>query len=111
MTETELKSVVLNVARRAGWLIHHDLPAMSRHGRWATHVEGTVGFPDLVLVHPNAGQLLFVELKSEKGKTTTSQDNWLAALSLANIEHHIVRPSDLEFITDRLINHQSFIRP
>jgi hypothetical protein len=102
MTESELKSVVLNVARRAGWLIHHDLPAMSRSGRWATHVEGDVGFPDLVLLHPNAGQLLFVELKSEKGKTTTSQDNWLAALGLAGCENHVVRPSDLEFITHRL---------
>ena len=102
MTENELKSVVLNVARRAGWMIHHDLPAMSRNGRWATHVEGTVGFPDLVLVHPNAGQLLFVELKSDKGKTTTSQDNWLAAIGLAGCENHVVRPADLEFITHRL---------
>ena len=102
MTEKDLKSIVLNIARRYGWLVHHDLPAMNVRGRWATHVEGDVGFPDLVLVHPNRGQMLVVELKAERGKTTTSQDNWLAAFALAGIENHIVRPSDLEFITDRL---------
>ncbi len=102
VTEADLKSIVVNLARRYGWLIHHDLPAMNIRGRWATHVEGDVGFPDLVLVHPNRGQMLVVELKSEKGKTTTSQDNWLAAFALAGIENNVVRPSDLEFITHRL---------
>ena len=102
MTEKDLKSIVLNIARRYGWLVHHDLPAMNIRGRWATHVEGDVGFPDLLLVHPNRGQMLVVELKADRGKTTTSQDNWLAAFGLAGIENHVVRPSDLEFITDRL---------
>jgi len=102
MNETELKSIVINLARRKGWLIHHDLPAKSAAGRWATHVQGDVGFPDLVLVSPHYGQCLFVELKSEKGRTTSSQDNWLGALALAGVESHVVRPSDLEFITERL---------
>ena len=102
MTEAELKSTVISLARMKGWLIHHDLPAMSRTGRWATHVEGDVGFPDLVLLSPHYGQILFVELKSEKGRTSSSQDNWLGALGLAGVECHVVRPSDLEFITHRL---------
>jgi hypothetical protein len=102
MNETELKSIVINLARRFGWLIHHDLPAKSAAGRWATHVQGDVGFPDLVLVSPHYGQCLFVELKSEKGRTTSSQDNWLDALAIAGVECHVVRPSDLEFITERL---------
>jgi hypothetical protein len=110
MNETELKAIVLNIARRYGWMIHHDLPAMNRRGRWATHVEGDVGFPDLVLLSPHYGQLLFVELKSEKGRTTSSQDNWLGALGLAGVESHIVRPSDLAFITDRLSNPERFRR-
>ena len=102
MNEKDLQSIVLNLARRYGWMIHHDLPAMGKNGRWATYTQGDVGFPDLVLVHPNKGQMFVVELKSERGKTTTSQDNWLAAFQRANIENHVVRPSDLEFITDRL---------
>jgi hypothetical protein len=110
VNETELKSIVLNLARRFGWLIHHDLPAMNKRGRWATHVEGTVGFPDLVLVSPHHGQCIFVELKSEKGRTTSSQDNWLDALAIAGIECHVVRPSDLEFITHRLTRPEQYTR-
>jgi hypothetical protein len=102
VTEAELKSTVISLARMKGWLIHHDLPAMSRNGRWATHIEGDVGFPDLVLLSPHYGQILFVELKSEKGRTSSSQDNWLGALGVAGVECHVVRPSDLEFITHRL---------
>ena len=102
VNEKELKSVVINIARMGGWLIHHDLPAMNIRGRWATHVEGDVGFPDLVLLSPHYGQLMFVELKSERGRTTSSQDNWLDSLGLAGVEHHVVRPSDLDFITHRL---------
>jgi len=110
MNETELKSVVINLARRSGWLIHHDLPAKSAAGRWATHVQGDVGFPDLVLLSPHYGQLLFVELKSEKGRTTSSQDNWLGALGIAGVESHIVRPADLEFIAHRLTRPDQYIR-
>ena len=111
MNETDLKSIVINLAKRAGWMIHHDLPAMNRRGKWATHVEGNVGFPDLLLLSPHHGQVMVIELKAEKGKTTTSQDtwldafsqvSWLDAFSLAGIENHVVRPSDLEFITHRL---------
>ena len=102
MNETDLKSIVINLAKRAGWLIHHDLPAMNRRGKWATHVEGNVGFPDLLLLSPHHGQVMVIELKAEKGKTTTSQDIWLDAFSLAGIENHVVRPSDLEYITHRL---------
>ena len=111
MTEKDLKSIVLNIARRYGWLVHHDLPAMNIRGRWATHVEGDVGFPDLVLVHPTRGQMLVVELNAVGGNTTTSQDNWLAAFGLAGIENHIVRLSDLEFITHRLTRPDSYRNP
>lgn len=102
MNETDLKSIVINLAKRASWMIHHDLPAMNRRGKWATHVEGNVGFPDLLLLSPHYGQVMVIELKAEKGKTTTSQDTWLDAFAIAGVENHVVRPSDLEFITHRL---------
>lgn len=102
MNEKDLQAIIINLARRYGWMIHHDLPALSRDGRWATYTQGDVGFPDLLLVHPNKGQMLVLELKSQRGKTTTSQDNWLNAFALAGIENHVVRPFDLEFITHRL---------
>jgi hypothetical protein len=45
MTEAEFKNVVISIAKRYGWLIHHDLPAQNSRGKWATHVQGDAGFP------------------------------------------------------------------
>ncbi len=40
------------------------------------------GFPDVVLVHPIKGQVLFAELKSKGGYPSTEQRLWLAALRM-----------------------------
>ena len=100
--EAEFKNWVINQAKVYGWLVHHDLPAQARNGRWATHVQGHAGFPDLVLLHPSRGELLFVELKSERGKISTVQDTWLMALNLAGAENHVWRPQDVKAIQRRL---------
>ena len=65
----------------------------------------------LVLAHPR-GRLLFGEVKSEKGRKTPDQANWLSTLALAmvpegyegQIEHgvHTWRPSDWPEIVDVL---------
>ena len=43
MSEADLKEVVISVAKRYGWLIHHDLPAQNSRGRWLTNVQGDAG--------------------------------------------------------------------
>ena len=101
VTETQFKNWVIELAQTCGWLIHHDLPAQYASGRWATPVQGFAGFPDLVLAH-KSGQLMFAELKAEKGKTSTRQETWLGILALAGVENYVWRPSDKEFITHRL---------
>lgn len=105
LNESALKAYVVNVARTYRWLIHHDLPAMNRRGRWATHVQGDAGFPDLVLVH-HVGDLLVVELKSETGKLTIGQRLFLGAFERAGVETAIWRPADIDngAIINRLAN-------
>jgi hypothetical protein len=84
MSEAEFKDMVISIAKRYGWLVHHDLPAQNTRGRWMTNVQGDVGFPDLFMVHPfQAGRPLVIELKAEKGKTTPGQKIWLNACELA----------------------------
>jgi hypothetical protein len=101
MTEAEFKNWVIAIAQMYGWLIHHDLPAQYASGRWATTTQGFAGFPDLVLAH-KSGQVLFAELKTEKGKLSTRQQIWLDVLDISNVENYVWRPSDKEFITHRL---------
>lgn len=95
LTEAELSGLVAEVARIGGWTLrYHTLrPKGSGHG-----------FPDWVFVHPGKGRILFVELKSEKGRLTDTQKTWQAGLIQATeLIHDVVdvvvwRPSDWDEI-------------
>jgi hypothetical protein len=104
MTEAEFKNVVISVAKRYGWLIHHDLPAQNSRGKWATHIQGDAGFPDLLMVHPVSGKILAVELKAEKGKLSPLQKRWLMAFDVSATFNSVWKPSDMEYILYTLSN-------
>ncbi len=104
MTETELKDIVISVAKRYGWLIHHDLPAQNNRGRWLTNIQGDAGFPDLLMVHPVSGKILAVELKSERGKLSPLQKRWLMAFDAGKVFNSVWKPSDMEYILYTLSN-------
>lgn len=67
-TEKEFSQAIVDIARLLGWRVYrtHD----SRRS--------PAGFPDLVLVRD--GRLVFAELKTERGRVTADQQEWLAAL-------------------------------
>jgi hypothetical protein len=106
MTETEFKDILIGVAKRYGWLVHHDLPAQNSRGRWGTHIQGDVGFPDLLLLHPVSGKLFAIELKSQTGRLTPGQNRWLLAFENAGIYNAVLKPSDMEYALYLLTNHQ-----
>jgi hypothetical protein len=86
MTEDELLQAIYDAALYLGWRVHHD-----RRSDLAVQ-QGHTGFPDLVLAKEGR-MTLFLELKSEKGKTTPDQDAWLLALSG---RCRTIRPADLD---------------
>jgi hypothetical protein len=106
MSEADLKEVVIIVAKRYGWLIHHDLPAQNSRGRWLTNIQGDAGFPDLILLHPVSGRLLSVELKAERGKLSPLQKRWLMAFDAGSHFNAVWKPSDMEYILYTLSNFQ-----
>ena len=89
--EKTLLAQVRRLAQSAGFIVYH------------THRsdKSEPGFPDLVLAKPGKpgepGRLLFVELKSAKGKLTYDQHIWLDVLrhTLPGIEVEVWRPADL----------------
>lgn len=85
MTEKAFQSQVEQVARSLGWLVYH--PHDSRRSE--------PGFPDLVLVHPAKGRLMFRELKTQRGRVRAEQTVWLAALAAAGQDAAVWRPADL----------------
>jgi hypothetical protein len=90
LTERELQNAVIELAQLLKWRVAHFRPARTAQG-WRTAVAGDgVGFPDLVLVRD---RLIFVELKSAKGRLSPAQQCWLADLEHdAGQEVHIWRP-------------------
>lgn len=78
ITEAAWQKVVLDYAALTGWRRAHFRAARTERG-YRTPVEADgAGFPDLVLVRQP--ELLFVELKAERGRLSPDQSAWLADL-------------------------------
>lgn len=103
MTEDDLLAAVLGTPKRPGlarvygWLGHHETDSRKTAPGWL----------DLTLLR--AGRLVVAELKTETGRTTPAQEEWLAAwreaedlarartpeLELRPVTVYVWRPSDL----------------
>lgn len=90
MTEKDLQAAIVELAGYLGWLVFH--PYDSRRSQ--------PGFPDLTLVRPprgagECGRVLFVELKTSRGRLRPAQRVWLAALrDVPGVEVFTWRPAD-----------------
>jgi hypothetical protein len=89
VSEVELQATIIEGARRFGWLVYHTHDSR----------RSAAGFPDLVLARD--AEVIFAELKSEKGRISDDQKTWLATLGTA-AEVHVWRPSDLDSALARL---------
>lgn len=82
VTEAEWLGFVTTLARTLGHDVYHTHDSRS----------STAGFPDLCMVRD--GRLIFAELKSERGKVSAAQQEWLDALAKVDgIEVYVWRPS------------------
>lgn len=90
ITEKQFQAQVVELAQRLGWKVHTT---------W-TQIHSPAGFPDLTMAR--GGRLVFAELKSEKGRVTEAQRDWLARLRVAGTEAYLWRPSDFEDVVQIL---------
>ena len=101
LSEKEFQNKVIALAIMYGWRVTH-FRAAQVGGKWMTAIQGDSGFPDLVMAHPGKG-LIFAELKTELGRLDPAQITWLRTLDAAGAEAYCWRPSDMQFITQRLL--------
>lgn len=100
MTEAAFSRQVLQLAKIRGWLRVHYRPARTKDG-WRTALSGDRGAPDIILVR--RGRVLFVELKSARGRLEPDQKRWRAALEQCpQCEYYCWRPWDWNTIEARL---------
>lgn len=83
MTEKQLQESVRKLAKVCGWLYYH-----THNSRYSP-----AGFPDCVFVRD--GRVFVAELKSDKGKLTNEQREWIEAfLDSEHIKVFLWRPND-----------------
>ena len=94
MREKEFQDRVIELAKWERWLAYH-VPDSRR--------VTSPGFPDLVLLKESGSDLVFAELKSEKGRVTPNQKKWLEGLGkVQRIHTHIWRPSDWDEVVEKI---------
>jgi hypothetical protein len=89
ISEKAWQATVVEAARACRWLCYHVHDSR----------RSAAGFPDLVLVRD---RVLFIELKSEAGRLSQAQAEWLAALGRAGAEVRVFRPSDWDLVQEVL---------
>lgn len=91
ITEKQFLAQVLELAALCHWRAYHS---------WIS-IRSAQGFPDLVMVR--LSRILFVELKSERGRVSPAQQEWLNDLALTGkVEVEIWRPSNWETLVEVL---------
>lgn len=79
VSEKEFMAEVVKVAKSLGWKVYHTHDSR----------KSEAGFPDLVLARD---RVIFAELKTEAGKFSAAQLNWLDALDEAGAVAQRWRP-------------------
>jgi hypothetical protein len=98
-SEEDFQKAVTDALTAFGWLWTHFRPGRTAKG-WKTALSGAPGFPDIVAVRRD--RVLFIELKTEKGRLSEDQERWLSVLGLAGADVHCWRPSDWPAIEETL---------
>ncbi len=99
VTERELQRDVEGLLTALGFLWFHD-----RSLQHATVRSSKPGFPDICAVHPRSGSLIFIELKSEKGKMRPAQVEWKDALLKTKATYFgPVKPSEFDDLAVELV--------
>jgi len=88
-TEADLREQIRTLCELYGWKMYFT---------WNSR-NSPSGFPDLVLVNPQQKRVIFAELKSEAGKVTSTQAEWLDALLACGQEVEVWRPQQIHQIS------------
>lgn len=109
-TEAQFQEQIVQLAHLHGWTVMHVRRSLGRRNgvtAWQT-TTSLPGWPDLTLMRPTGdghGELIFAELKSDRGRLRPEQRHVLAMLADCGQEAVIWRPRDLDHIAARLARH------
>ena len=105
VNENDFQQQVIELAQYLGYRVAHFRGVRVQRKDDSVYYQTPVqadgaGWPDLVLVRRS--RIVYAELKSETGRLSPEQDEWLEALAAAGGECWVWRPSDWQEIQDVL---------
>jgi len=89
ITEARFQRQVLELLKLRGWLTYHTHDSRRSNS----------GYPDITAVR--RGRILFIELKTRKGRTSPMQETWLSELrhcSEGTVTVTVARPQDWDVL-------------
>lgn len=104
ISEASWQAQVIELAELHGWSVMHVRRSKVRDDQWAT-ATSIPGWPDLTMWRPTPagdGDLIFAELKADRGRLTDDQSHVLGDLLAAGQEVHVWRPKDVDAVVERL---------
>lgn len=87
--EAGFQQAIIVMAKYLGWKVYHTYDSR----------RSDPGFPDLVLVR---GRVLYREVKSDTGRLTKEQKEWIDLLRIAGQDVDVWRPADWNTIEKEL---------
>jgi len=105
-SEQSLLDWILGEAKRTGWKRAHFRASRTKTG-WRTAVSGDgAGFPDLLLLRKRLGKrkkrFVVAECKSETGRLSPQQYEWLELFGAVGAEVYCFTPRDKDIILEIL---------
>lgn len=92
VTEREFQSQILELLQYNRWACYHTHDSR----------RSEAGYPDVTALHARTGDKFVAELKTEKGKATPAQLEWLARFEACGIDSYLWRPSAIDAIIQRV---------
>ena len=89
LTEAQFQSQILTAARALGWAAYHTHDSR----------RSAPGFPDLVLIKD---RIVFVEVKTDKGRVKPEQEEWGRRIVAAGGEWYVYRPKHWKEVLETL---------
>jgi Holliday junction resolvase len=86
VTEKAFQQTVLKTLKVAGYHTYHTWNSM----------HSTKGFPDIIAINPKRKLIRAIEIKTDTGKLTEEQNEWLALFRLVGVQAEVLRPSKFD---------------
>ena len=95
LSEREFQRALMSYAEDHGWKIHYMYKSAQRLADGSYRGLGTAGWPDLFGVHITTGRAVAIECKSERGRASDAQQEWLGLLAtVEGCDAFLWRPRD-----------------